>query len=148
VTPNKKSESEIRALLERHFDAARHADVATVVELFADDVVDFEQAAARLDGREAVHRYCQSGHDHLSGPFSFEVHDLAITAGDDPAFFHAFNHVRSQTKDSPPFDMWARWTGCLREIDGRWFIVHQHLSNPFDPMTMKADFNFGSSAPR
>lgn len=65
MTPNRQSEAEIRAVLERHFDAAR-----------------------RCDGTAS--------------------------------------------------------RGCMRKIDGRWLIVHQHLSNPFDPMTMKADFAFAS----
>ena len=30
-------------------------------------------------------------------------------------------------------DMWVRATLCCRRIDGRWLIVHDHESVPFDP---------------
>lgn len=34
--------------------------------------------------------------------------------------------------DGQTSDYWFRWTACLRRIDGRWLIVHDHTSLPTD----------------
>ena len=33
-----------------------------------------------------------------------------------------------------------RFTDVLRKMNGKWLIVHEHLSFPVDPETGKADF--------
>jgi ketosteroid isomerase-like protein len=35
-------------------------------------------------------------------------------------------------------DMWVRATLDCRRVDGRWLIVHDHESVPFDPGTGRA----------
>jgi hypothetical protein len=99
----------------RQFEAARRADVAAVAEPFADHVVDLEQAAARLEAT----RRCAASRSTTSRSRRNERGP-------------AIRHVGALDR-------------CLRKVEGRWLIVHQHLSNPFDPTTLKADFNFGNS---
>jgi ketosteroid isomerase-like protein len=36
---------------------------------------------------------------------------------------------------------WVRATGCYRKIEGRWRIVHEQVSVPFDPRTSQAVFS-------
>ena len=42
-------------------------------------------------------------------------------------------------KDGNPIDMTLRLTDVLREINGKWLIVHEHVSVPVDVATGKAD---------
>jgi ketosteroid isomerase-like protein len=37
--------------------------------------------------------------------------------------------------------MWVRATLCLRRIDGKWMIAHEHQSVPFDVETGKASLD-------
>jgi ketosteroid isomerase-like protein len=30
------------------------------------------------------------------------------------------------------WELWLRWTACLRRIDGVWMVVHDHVSVPAD----------------
>jgi ketosteroid isomerase-like protein len=41
-------------------------------------------------------------------------------------------------KDHPAMQTWIRNTGGYRRIQGRWQIVHEHCSVPFNPETSKA----------
>jgi ketosteroid isomerase-like protein len=40
-------------------------------------------------------------------------------------------------------DMWSRGTRVFRRRDGRWQMIHQHVSFPFDPASGKAVFDAG-----
>ena len=41
--------------------------------------------------------------------------------------------------------MWNRATLCFRKIDGKWRIMHEHDSVPFDPETGLASTNLEPS---
>ncbi|HEV7785554.1 MAG TPA: nuclear transport factor 2 family protein, partial [Thermoanaerobaculia bacterium] len=43
-------------------------------------------------------------------------------------------------KDGKPLEVVFRFTDVLKKIDGKWLIVHEHLSVPVDPATGQADF--------
>ena len=43
-------------------------------------------------------------------------------------------------KDGKAFTLVFRFTDVLRKMNGKWLIVHEHLSFPVDPETGKADF--------
>ena len=35
-------------------------------------------------------------------------------------------------KNSQKSDRWLRWTACYRKTNGKWLIVHEHVSIPAD----------------
>jgi len=41
-------------------------------------------------------------------------------------------------KNGQPSDMWLRATSGLRKMNGKWLIVHDHVSVPIDFETGKA----------
>jgi ketosteroid isomerase-like protein len=55
----------------------------------------------------------------------------------DVAFCHFLYRVSGTTANGK-IGMWVRATVCLRRIDGRWLITHEHDSVPFEPETGKA----------
>lgn len=66
-----------------------------------------------------------------------DMRDLRVEASGDLAFCHFVLDCGGAEGAGPA--MALRGTSCLRrEADGRWLIAHDHLSAPFDPMTMKA----------
>jgi ketosteroid isomerase-like protein len=48
------------------------------------------------------------------------------------AFSHCVHRIKGTLKNGQQADSWLRWTACYRKIDGRWLIVHEHVSVPVD----------------
>ena len=59
-------------------------------------------------------------------------------ASDDMAFTFSLNRIRGTLKNGDKSDRWLRWsTGC-RKTNGKWNIVHEHVSVPVDVKAGKA----------
>ena len=65
-----------------------------------------------------------------SGPVRFEIQELDVTAGADVAFAFASMRCEGPGSDGKPEALDFRLTICLRKIDGRWMIAHEHHSVP------------------
>ncbi len=69
----------------------------------------------------------------FQGPMSMEVSDLAVTAEGSVAFCTSLNCLTATpVGESESFSLWFRVTLGLRKIDGRWLVVHEHESVPFE----------------
>jgi len=42
------------------------------------------------------------------------------------------------TNNGQKADRWLRWTACYSKINGKWLIVHEQVSVPFDLRNGKA----------
>jgi ketosteroid isomerase-like protein len=54
------------------------------------------------------------------------------------AFIHALERMSGTLKNGQKSDVWVRATSGLRKINGKWLIVHDHISVPADLDTGKA----------
>jgi ketosteroid isomerase-like protein len=62
-----------------------------------------------------------------------EVRDLEVTADGAVAFCTSVNCLTATPVGAAEsFSLWFRVTLGLRKIDGRWLIVHEHESVPFE----------------
>jgi uncharacterized protein (TIGR02246 family) len=122
------AEAEIKALIEAWADAVRRHDLPAILAHHDDDIMMFDVPpplqsrgmAEYKDTWDLFFRYHRQGS-------TFDIEDLAITAGDDVAFAVAIMRCIDSTKDgSFPF----RLTIGLKKIDGAWRIVHEHHSVP------------------
>lgn len=142
ATTTTTAEAEIRALIERWLAAARASDVDGIVATYAPDLVAFDAIAQlRFKGAEAYRRHWQACLEMCPGPMSFEIAELAITAGADVAFSHALCRCGGTGPDGQEHASWMRVSAGYRKVDGRWLIAHEHFSAPFDPMSHKALFD-------
>ncbi len=133
-----RAEQEVEDLLATFVDAVHRKDLDGVMACFADDVVAFDLVPPlRYVGADAFRRLWQLGFA-MPGRFELERHDLVIEAEGDLAFAHALDHARFEDRDGRPGELWLRWTGCLRRIDGEWKIVHEQTSVPMDLDTGRA----------
>jgi len=57
------------------------------------------------------------------------------------AFCHSLNRISGKRTNGEESDVWVRATVCYRKIDGKWMIVHEHFSVPFDMETLKASLD-------
>lgn len=130
---------ELQALVKERVRAVREKDVETLAARPAADVVTFDVLPPLSSrGSRATTTHLQEWFDGYRGRIGYAVHDLQVHAQDDLGFCSFLYHVTGTLTTGDLVDMWVRATLCCRRIDGRWRIVHDHESVPFDPATGRA----------
>lgn len=125
-------EAQIRQLLEGWARAIRAKDVDGVMSAYAPEVVWFDLAPPlRYMGADAYRKSWGEWFATWQGSIGYEVRDLSITIGEDVAFHHSLNRIHGTRTGGEETDVWVRATVCLRKIDGKWMVTHEHFSVPF-----------------
>ena len=127
-------EAELRRLIDERVRAIRAKDVDATLSRYVPEVRSFDLIdPLRYAGRDEVAERLRAWFSQFrEGPIGFELRDLEIVAGGGVAFCHSLDHVDAVTTDGNRIDMWWRATTCFRKLDGRWMVVHEHSSVPFD----------------
>jgi ketosteroid isomerase-like protein len=74
----------------------------------------------------------------FDGPIHVDLADTHIEAGPSAAFAYGLERLTGKLKDGTPVDMWLRYTEGLKDSNGQWRVVHEHISVPVDLTTGKA----------
>ena len=123
-------ETLIRKVLDSMAGAVREKDVEAMLALCAPDLVVFDLVPPlKHEGTEAVRRFWTTGLSTSEAPLDYETSDVKIETGGDVAFVRSIVRFAGST---------IRSTLGLRKLGGRWTIVHQHVSAPFDMASGKA----------
>jgi ketosteroid isomerase-like protein len=100
--------------------AARAKDIDGVMSHYAPDVVAFDAIAAlQFRGAAAYKKHWEAYFTLCSGPTTFEIHDLDITAQDDVAFGHYLIRCGGTGPDGKEHSGWMRATVCSGRRTGR-----------------------------
>lgn len=139
ATETARATAEIQAIIDKHLDALRSKQVETLLDDLDPDIVMYDalpplQGAGKEKSRQKSEQWF-GGYD---GPISIETRDQHIVAGENVAFGWYLYRVRGTMTSGDTVDMWLRMTTGFRKVDGRWRIVHEHTSVPFDAETTKA----------
>ena len=130
------AERELRDLVEERVRAVRERDSVTLATRPADDIITFDVLPPLHSlGSQATVAHLQAWFDGYDGPIDYSAHDVQVSAQGDLGFCSFLYHVGGTLKTGDQVNMWVRATLCCRRIDGRWRIVHDHESVPFDPAT-------------
>jgi PhnB protein len=122
--------AEIDQTIEGWARALRAKDAAVVISYGTEDYVLFSLAPPlQVETREP--KGLEAWFATWVGPIGYERHQVTIAAGPDLAFAHSLNRMTGIKTDGAKPDLWFRQTLCLRKVDGRWKIAHQHDSVPF-----------------
>jgi uncharacterized protein (TIGR02246 family) len=134
-----KNEAAIRELVASLVKAIHTKDINGVMSVFAPEVVSFDLGPPLQHGGGGTfaNRW-QELFASYQGSIDYEVRDLSITASDGVAFSHSLNRISGTMKGGQKTDRWLRWTACYRESNGKWLIVHEHVSIPVDLKSGKA----------
>lgn len=132
------TEIEIRRQIDDWTQAVCAKNIDRIFAHYAPEVVAFD-AIAQLQhkGADAYRKHWETCLTMCTGPMIFEVHELEITAGADLAFAHALSRCGGTCSDGKEMAGWMRMTSCFRKQRGKWRIVHEHFSAPFDPQSDK-----------
>ena len=132
----------IRQRIDKLVEAIRAMDLEGVKPIYALDMVSFDIVPPLQHvGAEAKWKNWADVFAAYQRPLGYEIRDLTITLGDDVAFGHSLNRISGTLKNGKRNDVWVRWTGCLRKIDGQWLIAHDHVSVPLDFASGRALLN-------
>ena len=136
-----RPEDAIRALLDDWCRAVNAMEVDAIMGFYAPDIVAFD-AIQQLQFK-GVAAYGEHWRQCFSscGAMVFEIHDLQVAAAGDVGFAHYLARCGGTGPDGTEQKGWMRATVAFREAGGRWQVVHEHYSAPFDPMSGKALFD-------
>jgi uncharacterized protein (TIGR02246 family) len=137
----KSSEAEIRAVYDRWARAFKARDLGGIMSVYASDVtvVAYDVVPPlQFVGKDAYRNDYQEFLAQYDSPLDVEYRDMRIVAGPDVAFIHALERLSGTMKNGQESDIWIRVTSGLQKINGKWLIVHDHVSVPVDFETGKA----------
>jgi len=63
---------------------------------------------------------------------------MRILSSGDIGLIHTLERFTGKLKSGQSSDFWLRATSVVRKINGKWLIVHDHISVPIDFETGKA----------
>ena len=120
------AETAVRDVIEELTEAMREMDADRVAACHRPGAVVYELApplGKTFDPEQQRAWFAEKG----GGSMDYEIRDVEIEMAGDLAVAYGLTRMG----DGATFDLWYRSTLVLREIDGRWLIVHAHESTPF-----------------
>jgi uncharacterized protein (TIGR02246 family) len=139
--PVSADEAQIRDLYDRWAKAFRAHDLNGVMACYAAgaEVVAYDIVPPlQYRGADAYRKDYATFMAQYKGPIEVEFRDLRIVAGSDVAFIHAIERISGTDTKGKKSEIWLRATSGLKKINGKWLIVHDHISVPADLDTGKA----------
>lgn len=141
------AEAEIRDQLKSRAEAVKARDVDAMMAHHAPSVLAFDLVEPlQYVGLEALRGRLNQWFDGYDGPMTLEMRDLRVTAAAEVAFSHALFRIMGTLKTGVKVDMFWRATQCWRCIGGKWLIVHEHSSVPFNMETLTVSFGLSPDA--
>ena len=131
------AEAEIRELIAKWTDALHRKDADDLLEDYSETVELFD-VGTQLSNREEYKELWKQCFPYFEESIDVERKNLTIHVSGDMAIVHCFSRLTGM-KD-PSVDMaktWFRMTVCIRKLDGKWKVIHEHYSLPIDCMTEK-----------
>lgn len=139
---NATDEVQIRSIIEDRVKAIFDKNINKLLSNHAPGILSFDVLnPLQYKGLDSITERADKWFSSYQSTIGYEVRDLTVTTGGEVAFCHYLYRVSGTLKDGNKVNMWVRATICLRKIDGKWLIKHEHQSVPFDVETGKASLN-------
>jgi uncharacterized protein (TIGR02246 family) len=125
-------EAAIAAHIHRWAQAVHEGDLEAVLTDHSSDIVMFDVPPPD-DGVRGLPAYRETWPSFFEWQrlgASFEIVELAVTAGADVAFAHALLRCGTADELEKHPDRRLRLTIGLRKLEGRWMVTHEHHSFP------------------
>jgi ketosteroid isomerase-like protein len=133
------AEAAFVALLEERVEACKVKDLGRLMALYSPEIAYYDVVLPhQFVGRDAVSQNFQRWFDEYQGDIGLETHDLRVAVDGDVAFAHMLHADSGTRRAGQDLVVWLRATVCARWIDGRWQIIHEHVSFPVNPADWSA----------
>ena len=124
-------ETALRELIVQWAKAVRDEDLTGIRANHDPDILMFDVPPPFLSrGLDAYMATWEAFLSWSEKPVAFGFHDVKITAGSDVAFATAIGRCAGVDRKGKHEELEFRLTMCLRKIDGRWRVFHEHHSLP------------------
>lgn len=131
----------IKAVIDDFTAALCAKDVKRMMSHYAADVVVYDvKPPFQTKGAVAWKHTWEACMGYFPASFEIEIKDLRIQAGKEIALSHYLFRLTGPEKDHAAMQTWMRTTTGFKKIQGKWKIVHEHGSLPFNPHTTQAIF--------
>ncbi|HEY7640526.1 MAG TPA: nuclear transport factor 2 family protein [Steroidobacteraceae bacterium] len=132
-------EAQIREQLQAWTRALHDKNLDALMALYAADVVTFDlMPPHRVPDAAHYRKNFERWFAGMPGPIDYEIHDLRTIAGGHVAFCHCLGHVTATRTNGEKADYWVRVTVGFEKRNGKWLMLHDHVSMPIDMETSKA----------
>lgn len=132
-------EAEIRKMIQDWSDALERKDVDGLVADYAPDAVLFDAIPPyKTVGADKIREVWEQCLPFFPDEFKSEHRDVEIHVQGDTAFAHCLHHFVPTDASHPCGQTWMRITVGYRRVNGKWKVVHEHVSIPFNPMDNQA----------
>jgi ketosteroid isomerase-like protein len=142
-TKNKTNDKEeVRKVIEGFFSALSKKDIKGMMSFYSPEVVVFDcKPPMQTRGAVAWKHAWEACLPYFPDDFKVETRDLTIISGGTMAVAHHMFRITGPEKDHDAMQTWLRATTALKLQQGKWKIVHEHCSLPYDPHTLKVQFS-------
>jgi ketosteroid isomerase-like protein len=138
-TPTPYAEAQVRQRIADRERAIAAKDVDRIQAHYHEDVVLLDvKPPYRTVGIEELRRVWDSALPCLADSFQVETRDLRIVLSGDVAVEHRLFRLGGLPECHSAGQTWIRGSAVWHKDQGRWRIVHDHWSVPFDPQTSRA----------
>ena len=134
-------EDAIRKLNADIVNAMKTKDLNTIMSFYqqSGDMVAFDVIPPlQYAGYDAYKKDWQEFVAMFPGAITVEQSQLKIDVDGNMAYARSIEHLAGDIKGGK-LDFTVRLTDVFRKINGKWLIVHEHVSVPVDLVTGKAD---------
>jgi ketosteroid isomerase-like protein len=127
---------EIRQVHEDWFAASHRKDLDASMAPINESIVSYEHSVPlQYTSIDDIREECRRGFDLAGEDFMWTVPNLRIVADGDVAVAWGLNRMTDRLPDGSEVTTWSRGTRVFQRCEGRWTMIHQHVSFPFDPAT-------------
>ncbi|HEY1898497.1 MAG TPA: nuclear transport factor 2 family protein [Steroidobacteraceae bacterium] len=137
----RSDKAQIEALEARLAAGFNAKDVAKIMSCYArDELFVFDVAPPRQHvGWQDYQKDWESLFGGITGPVTFKISDLDVTAAGSVAYSHSIQDVHWSAAGAAGVEITVRVTDVYRKMAGAWRIVQEHVSVPVDLGTGKGD---------
>jgi ketosteroid isomerase-like protein len=135
-------EAVIRAAEERFAASVSAKDVDGIMKIYipTESLQVFDVIPPRqYVGATAYRKDWEGFLGSLKGPVKYEVSDFTVAADRALGYAHSIQHLTATDTKDHLIDLTVRVTDVFRKTNGKWLIVHEHISIPVDLDTGKPD---------
>jgi ketosteroid isomerase-like protein len=130
-----KDEASIRAIMDAWARAIEAKNLDALMAHYAPDVLLYDlKPPYKIVGVPAYKAMWEACLPYFPQKFRSVSRDINLVVGADTAFVSYLNKFEVDGEPHPCAGSWIRVTAGFKKISGKWLIVHEHVSLPYNPM--------------
>jgi len=134
-----KERKAIMQVIKDYEKAFRAKDLDRIMAIYDRDVVVYDVTPPlRYEGAADYRKSWQQFLDAYEGPLDMEIRELKLSFSGALAVTYNLERFSGTLKGGKRIEIWFRVTDVYSKKDGKWLIIHEHVSVPADLATGKA----------